>query len=115
MYNDGNPNPDPGSYMQYLTSDQIPQKENNWTGENVGRWRSPEYDTLYQQSTTEIDPDKRAQLFIQMNDKVIEDIAVIPLVHRARVIGVNPNLTGVDPTPWDAELWNIKDWRLVSP
>lgn len=114
-YNDGNPNPDPGSYMQYLTSDQIPQKANNWTGENVGRWRNLEYDALYQQSTTEIDPDKRTQLFIQMNDKVIQDVAVIPLVHRARVIGVNPNLAGIDPTPWDAELWNIKDWRLVSP
>ncbi|MCK6627524.1 MAG: peptide ABC transporter substrate-binding protein [Anaerolineae bacterium] len=114
MYNDGNPNPDPGSYMEYLTTDQIPQKHNNWTGENVGRWQNPEYDALYRQSTTEIDPDQRTQLFIQMNDKIIEDVAVIPLVHRARVIGVNPNLSGVDPTPWDAELWNIKDWRLVS-
>lgn len=114
MYNDGNPNPDPGSYMEYLITDQIPQKHNNWTGENVGRWQNPAYDALYRQSTTEIDPDKRTQLFIQMNDKIIEDVAVIPLVHRARVIGVNPTLSGVDPTPWDAELWNIKDWRLVS-
>lgn len=114
MYNDGNPNPDPGSYMEFLTTDQIPQKSNKWVGENVGRWQNPDYDALYQQSTTEIDPDKRTQLFIEMNDKIIEDAAIIPLVHRARVIGVNPNLTGVDPTPWDAELWNIKDWRLVS-
>lgn len=113
-YSDGNPNPDPGSYMQYLTSDQIPQRDNNWTGENVGRWQNPEYDALYQQSTTEIDPDKRTQLFIQMNDKIIEDVVVIPLVHRGRVSGVNPNLAGLDPTPWDAEVWNIKDWRLVS-
>lgn len=111
-YNDGNPNPDPGSYMQYLISDQIPQRANNWSGENVGRWRNPDYDALYEQSTTELDSDKRTQLFIQMNDKVIEDAAVIPLVHRARVIGIGSNLTGVDPTPWDAELWNIKDWRL---
>ncbi len=113
-YSDGNPNPDPGSYMQYLTSDQIPQRDNNWTGENVGRWKNSEYDALYQQSTTEIDPDKRTQLFIQMNDKIIQDVAVIPLVHRGRVSGVNPDLAGLDPTPWDAEVWNIKDWRLVS-
>jgi peptide/nickel transport system substrate-binding protein len=115
MYNDGNPSPDPGSYMQYLTSDQIPQKDNNWTGENVGRWRNPDYDALYQQSTTEIDPDQRAQLFIQMNDLVINNFAVIPLVHRARVNGISTSLTGIDPTPWDAELWNIKDWRRVTP
>jgi peptide/nickel transport system substrate-binding protein len=98
--------------MQYLISDQIPQQANNWSGENVGRWRNADYDALYEQSTTELDSDKRTQLFIQMNDKVIEDGAVIPLVHRARVIGIGSNLTGVDPTPWDAELWNIKDWRL---
>jgi peptide/nickel transport system substrate-binding protein len=115
MYNDGNPSPDPGSYMQYLTSAQIPQESNDWTGENVGRWQNPDYDALYQQSTTEIDLDQRAQLLIQMNDLVINNFAVIPLVHRARVIGVSNTLAGIDPTPWDAELWNIKDWRRASP
>jgi peptide/nickel transport system substrate-binding protein len=110
-YNDGNPNPDPGSYMQYWTCDQIPQEANDWSGENTGRWCNLAYDALYRQSTTEIDPEKRQQLFIQMNDMIIEDIALIPLVHRARINGVGATLQGVDLTPWDAELWNIKDWR----
>lgn len=115
MYNDGNSILDPSFYMQYLTCDQIPQQANNWTGENVGRWCNPAYDALYQQSTTEIDPDKSAQLFIAMNDQVIRDVAVIPLFRRNRVIGINSTLTGVEPTFWDATLWNIKDWRRVEP
>ena len=61
-----------------------------------------------------MNPEERLQLFIQMNDLLIEDVALIPLVHRARVIGVNATLEGVDLTPWDADLWNIKDWRRIS-
>lgn len=112
---DGNLTPNPGDYMLYWTCDQIPQKVNNWSGEGVERWCHPAYDALYEQSTTEIDPVKREQLFIQMNDMLIEDVVIIPLVHRAQVSGISNLLEGLDPTPWDADLWNIKDWRLSSP
>lgn len=114
-YFDGNSAPDPIDYMRYWTSDQIPQKSNNWSGENVGRWRNPAYDALYQQVTTEITPEKRQQLFIQMNDLLVEDGVMIPLVHLAQVSGVGNSLEGVDLTPWDADTWNIKDWRRNSP
>ncbi|WP_276748495.1 hypothetical protein [Chlorogloeopsis fritschii] len=46
-----------------------------------------------------------------MNDLLIKDGAVIPLIVRANVVGVNNRLVGVDTTPWDADTWNIKDWR----
>jgi hypothetical protein len=36
---------------------------------------------------------------------------VIPLFSRAQVSGVIQTLEGVDINPWDAELWNIKDWK----
>ncbi len=111
MFNIGNLNPDPGVYMKGWTCDEITQKSNNWSGENIERWCNPEYDALYQQSTVELDPDKREQLFIQMNDMLIEDVVVIPLVHRARTNGMSNTLAEVELTPWDATLWNIKDWR----
>lgn len=106
-----NQNPDPGSYMKNWTSDQIPQKANKWQGQNVARWDNPQYDALYQQSTTELDPEKRQQLFIQMNDLIVNEVVLIPLFNRAQVSGVSQTLEGVDINPWDAELWNIKDWR----
>ncbi len=46
-----------------------------------------------------------------MNDILIEEGAVIPLVHRANVVGVSNSLAGVDLTPWDARTWNIMDWK----
>jgi|HigsolmetaAR201D_1030396.scaffolds.fasta_scaffold06688_2 peptide/nickel transport system substrate-binding protein len=107
----GNQSPDPGEYMGWWTSEQIPQKANGWTGFNFQRWNSPRYDQLYKQSLREIDPERRRQLFIQMNDLIINDVVLIPLVHRAQLSAVSNTLEGVRLTPWDADTWNIKDWR----
>jgi peptide/nickel transport system substrate-binding protein len=108
-------NPDPSGYMQLWTCEQIPQKANNWAGSNYERWCSPEYEALYQQAAAELDPEKRQQLFIQMNDMQTEDVAMIPIVHLADTQGVSRSIEGVDLTPWDANVWNIKDWRRISP
>lgn len=110
-YYDGNATPNPGPYMQYWTCEQIPQKANDWSGESVERWCNSYYDALQEKSTTEVDPEKSQQLFIQMNDMLIEDVVSIPLVHRAQVFGASNALVAMDPTPWDSILWNIKDWR----
>lgn len=109
------PNPDPSAYMQYWTCSQIPQKSNNWSGLNEERWCNEQYDQLYQQVIRELDPDKRRQLFIQMNDLLIEDVVMIPVVYLADVQGVNRHIIGVDLTPWDTNTWNIQDWRRVTP
>jgi peptide/nickel transport system substrate-binding protein len=111
MFTTGNNSPDPGAYMKSWTCDEIPQKKNNWSRQNTSRYCNPQYDALWKQSATELNPQKRQQLFIQMNDLLIKDGAVIPLIVRANVVGVNNRLVGVDTTPWDADTWNIKDWR----
>jgi peptide/nickel transport system substrate-binding protein len=98
--------------MQFWTCEQIPQEDNDWSaGLNVERWCNAEYDAFYQQVATEIDPDERQRIFIQMNDLLIEDVVMIPLVHTAEVQGVSATLAGIELTPWDMNTWNIKDWR----
>jgi peptide/nickel transport system substrate-binding protein len=110
-YQTGNRSPDPGSYMETWTCSGIPQMDNGWQGLNLARWCSAEYDALAEQSGTELDPETRRQILIQMNDLLINDGVVIPLVSTAQVAGASNTLEGIDPTPWDSELWNIKDWR----
>jgi peptide/nickel transport system substrate-binding protein len=107
----GNQSPDPGEYMGWWTTAQIPQKANGWQGFNFQRWSNPEYDALYAQSLREIDPERRRQLFIAMNDLIINDVVLIPLVHRAQLSAAGNTLDGIRLTPWDADTWNIKDWR----
>ena len=110
----GNRNPDPIAYMKSWTCDEIAQESNNWSGANIERWCDPAYDALYEQLTKELDPEIRKQLFIQMNDMLIEDIVVIPLADRATLHGVGNDMEGVVLTPWDSATWNIKDWRRIK-
>ncbi len=111
MFATGNTNPDPAAYLKTYTCDEISQKENNWSGQNYSRYCNPDYDKLWQQSTTELDNKKRTALLIQMNDTLIEDYAVLPIVHRADIDAVSDRITGIELTPWDLHTWNIADWK----
>ena len=109
MYFTGNTSPDPTAYMNMIC-EQIPQ-ENNWSGDNHFRYCNLEYDRLWLEASQELDPEKRQQLFIKMNDILIEDVAVIPLVHRADVMAFGNSLTGYELTAWDVRTWDIMNWR----
>ena len=45
-----------------------------------------------------------------MNDLLIKDAIVIPLV-GTKVSGSSNRLAVLDITPWDADTWNNKDWH----
>lgn len=113
-YNTGNDSPDPGPYMKWWTCDQIAQQENDWQLDNYARYCNPEYDALWDASTTELDPAKRNELFQQMDEFLAQEVAVMPIVHRANTNGVSNRLAGVQPSPWDANTWDIKNWRRAE-
>lgn len=114
MYTTGNTSPDPTAYMNFMTCEQIPQKANNWTGDNNSRYCNPEYDRLWRLASRELDETKRRELFIKMNDLLIKDFAVIPLVHRADVTAFSSSLTGYQATAWDMRTWDIMNWKRQS-
>ena len=102
--------PEPDSYMELYACDQISQKENQWSKENSSRYCNLEYDALLDQLATEVDPQKRTDLFVAMNDLLIEDVALIPLVQRSEGYAIASSLTGLDFTPWAASTWKINSW-----
>jgi len=77
--------PDPRLFMHQFTSWAVAAKANKWQERNIIRWRNEEYDRTFLAAETELDPVKRAALFIKMNDLVIQNVAVIPLVLRPQV------------------------------
>jgi peptide/nickel transport system substrate-binding protein len=111
MYTTGNSSPDPGAHLKWWTCDEVASKANDWNLNNYTRYCKPEFDALWEQSTTILDPAEREAAMIAMNDVLINDAAVIPLVNRAEVGAVSKALVGVDLTPWDSDTWNIKDWK----
>jgi peptide/nickel transport system substrate-binding protein len=101
---------DPQLYMEQFTSWRIASKKNNWTGRNSTRWHSDEYDRLWKSAENEMDPVKRASLFVRMNDLVIQNVVVIPVVWRNTTSAASQKLRGVDISPWDSNLWNLAYW-----
>jgi peptide/nickel transport system substrate-binding protein len=103
--------PDPQRFMEQFTSWRIASRENKWSGSNNTRWRNDEYDRLWRAAEGEMDPARRAALFIRMNDLVVRAGVVVPLVLRNEVSAVARTLRGVDVSAWDGELWNVAAWH----
>jgi peptide/nickel transport system substrate-binding protein len=110
-YADGG-DPDPTAYFSDgWTTGQIASRANNWLLGNRARYSNRDFDALVAQLRTETNAARRAQIAIQANDVLIQDVAVIALVQRsAATSGIAKSLKGVDPSPWDSEMYNIADW-----
>jgi peptide/nickel transport system substrate-binding protein len=112
--------PPPVSYMVrwYAGKDreEIAQKSNNWAGRNIQRYINDEYDALYDQAAVEPDPAKSAELFIQMNDILYNDYAVMPLVRYGSKAGVSKRLNhdNLAMSAYEYSYWNIANWNLAE-
>jgi peptide/nickel transport system substrate-binding protein len=95
--------------MRSFVSWEMAQKANKWQGLNVTRWHSEAYDEAYRASEKELDPVKRALLFIAMNDMVIDDNAVIPVVYRPAVNGFAKSLRA-RLSGWDNVFADLPSW-----
>jgi peptide/nickel transport system substrate-binding protein len=109
MYTTTMTQPDAERFMGQYTSDEVASKANKWQGRNIVRWRNEEYDKAFAAAEVELDPAKRAALFIRMNDLVVKDGYVIPLISRPRVRGAVLKL--VAPlSGWDLDFSSLHNW-----
>jgi peptide/nickel transport system substrate-binding protein len=118
MYTSGPTTPVPVDYM--LTwyagpeGENIAQASNDWSGQNYGRYQNAEYDELFEQVRLETDLERAAELFIQLNDILINDVAVVPLVNRAAdkyAISTTLRDENVALSPFEYNYWNIANWN----
>jgi peptide/nickel transport system substrate-binding protein len=101
--------PDPELFMRQFLTEEVASKDNKWQGRNITRWRNEEYDKLFKASESELDPVKRGALFIKMNDLVIQNVVVVPILHRRGVSAVGGALR-VELSGWDSDFWNLHNW-----
>ena len=109
MYTTTMTQPDPQLFMNQFASWEVATKANKWQGRNISRWRNKDYDNLYRESQRELDPVKRAAMFIKMNDMVVDDHYILPEVYRPRVTALKKDI--VAPlSGWDNDLWQLANW-----
>ncbi|MFN3208872.1 MAG: peptide ABC transporter substrate-binding protein [Roseovarius sp.] len=101
---------DPEAYMASWACDRIPTPENQWQGTNMSRYCDDAYDALVVQLRETSGLEARAELARALNDMLMQEFVILPLVHRGRVSAHVDSLGGVVMNTWDSELWNVADW-----
>jgi peptide/nickel transport system substrate-binding protein len=110
MYTNNYSQPDPTEYLCQFSTVEASSKANGWRGANNIRYSNAEFDKLCIQLRGESDDAKRKDIVLKMNDLLMNDYYVVPLVARKRVSAIAKDLKGVKGTPWDSEMWDIADW-----
>jgi peptide/nickel transport system substrate-binding protein len=105
---------DPEAYLSNWHCEQIPSPETDWQGNNMPRYCSDEYNALVAQMQVTGDLISRADLAKRMNDMLMQDFVILPLVDRGRVSAHANSLGGVILNTWDSEMWNNADWHRVD-
>jgi peptide/nickel transport system substrate-binding protein len=109
MYTVSMTQPDPEVFLRQFLSTEAATKENKWQGLNITRWQNKEYDDIHKAASVELDPVKRAAMFIKLNDMVVNDMVVIPVVARPSVVAMSSKLVAA-MSGWDNNTWDIQDW-----
>lgn len=112
MYTNTFSGTDPEAYMNSWTCKQVARRSNNWGGSNMPRYCNPDYDALAAQMSKTANLDERIRLAKSMNDMLMQDYAMIPLIHRGGVSAFSNIVMGPVGNEWDSELWNIADWHI---
>jgi peptide/nickel transport system substrate-binding protein len=102
--------PEPQRFMDPFVSWEIATKANNWAGRNNTRWRNEEYDRAWKAAESEMDPVKRAALFIRMNDLLTQNNVIVPITWRANISAISNKLRNTDICGWDSSFWNLTHW-----
>lgn len=95
-----------------LHSGEIPSAENNWSGQNFTGFRNERVDALIDAIEIELDRDRRAALWKELQAIYAEELPVLPLYFRADSYVLPKWLKGVTPTGHQvpSTLW-IETWR----
>jgi peptide/nickel transport system substrate-binding protein len=105
---------DPEKYMANWACSEIPGPDNQWLGNNIQRSCSGDYDALVAQMAQTGSLEDRAALARQMNDMIVQNYWMIPLIWRGDVSAHAATLDGVRMNSWDSELWNVADWTRTE-
>jgi peptide/nickel transport system substrate-binding protein len=121
MYTNNVSSPFPIAYMNdwYAGPDRenIAQASNQWNGGNRQRYHSPDYDAVYEAVQLETDLEAAAQMFIELNDILVTDNIMVPLVNRAAgVFAISATLEPANLAggPFMNDYWNIANWVRIE-
>ncbi len=95
----------------------VAQLANGWQAFNIQRYINPRFDALYEAAMASTDASRVVELFIEMNDMLVNEFVVVPLVTRvSELYAISNRLLheNVAASPWEPLYWNIANWRTAE-
>jgi len=114
MYTNNFSGVDPEAYMANWRCSEIPSPDSQWQGNNIQRSCDPAYDALVTEMSQTASLEERGRLAREMNDMLVQNYWMVPLIHRGGVSAHANTLEGVRMSDWDSELWNIAEWSRAD-
>jgi peptide/nickel transport system substrate-binding protein len=108
-YSNGMNAPDPEVFLRQFCSWEAATKANKWQGRNITRWQNREYDDLHKAAQVELDPVKRTAMLIRLNELVVNNHVVIPLVMRPGAAAASNRLVN-ELSGWDNNTFDLANW-----
>ncbi|MGB3330571.1 MAG: ABC transporter substrate-binding protein, partial [Thermomicrobiales bacterium] len=126
LWADGTYSPAPLGYLRRWYAGpkgaNIAQKANGWLSTqevfdgviaDTQRYANPDYDTLYESLETTLGQQDADALLLQMNDMLVKDVVIVPIVVLANRVGVAARLRrdNLGLGAFVSPLWNIANWN----
>jgi len=108
-YSNGMNAPDPEVFLRQFCSWEAATKANKWQGRNITRWQNQEYDDIHKAAQVELDPIKRTAMLVKLNELVVNNHVVIPLVMRPGAAAVSNKLVN-ELSGWDNNTFDLANW-----
>lgn len=88
--------PDPNTFLDMWTS---------WSEQNQTGWANEEYDALIKKAAAEQNKEQRYEYFQQAEQKLIDEMPVIPIYYYTRVYAIRPEVKNWNPNILDHHPW----------
>jgi peptide/nickel transport system substrate-binding protein len=90
---------------------EVPGEENSWAGQNETGWCNAEYDRAGKAAATTLEREGSLPLYHQAQQIFMQELPVLPLFARVKVMGTGPTVVNFRPNPTvNSETWNIEAW-----
>jgi peptide/nickel transport system substrate-binding protein len=113
MFTNGSVLPDAAGYLHGFHTDEMTTGALGWpANNNIVRFSDATYDEISDRalSLSPTDPEY-VDLVKQMQEIIVNQGAIIPLIHRGNVSAIATDIEGLgEPNGWDSEYWNVEDW-----
>ena len=108
------PTIDPQVHLGQWQCQYIPTPDNAWGGGNIARNCNSAYDELFAELVATPAGPERQRIVKALNDMMVQNHVLIPLVHRGYVSAKTLSLENIQINGWDTEMWNIHEWARAE-